>query len=76
MNRFRATLGLVGSVGVFLLRRYRPRKCMKILLHIGGLAVGARQLAQACNALNLVLHDHLILGSARQWISLRVLGVW
>jgi len=35
-----------------------------------------RRLAQACDALNLVLHDHLILGSARQWISLRVLGVW
>lgn len=35
-----------------------------------------RQLSKACTALNLVLHDHLILGSAQRWVSLKKRRVW
>jgi DNA repair protein RadC len=30
-----------------------------------------RQLSKACKALHLTLHDHLILGSAKRWVSLK-----
>jgi DNA repair protein RadC len=35
-----------------------------------------KQLSKACAALNLVLHDHLILGSARRWVSLKRRVTW
>ena len=35
-----------------------------------------RQLSKACEALNLMLHDHLILGSTQRWVSLRSWGAW
>ena len=35
-----------------------------------------RQLSKACEVLNLMLHDHLILGSAQRWVSLKARGAW